>query len=139
MCARKCFALNHDHYSLRLSLGFIQMDTINLTVSHRGENHPLSLLPDATFQALQARLAELTSIPPINQKLLYKGRKANGSSTDTITQAGFKSGMKVQLLGSTAQELGELHHVESEYQRRERIMRERASKTQPKVCSVTNQ
>lgn len=110
------------------------MDNITFSISHKGLTYPLSLLPDTTFDALQARLEELTSVPPANQKLLYKGKPAKVNGDTTIIQAGVKPGLKVQLLGSTAQELGELKHAEDEFQRRERIMRERALKSQPKVC-----
>lgn len=57
--------------------------------------------------------------------------KAHGEGT--LTQAGVKTGIKIQLLGSSAQELGELKQVQDEYQRRERIMRERAARPQTKV------
>ncbi len=109
------------------------MSAIELNVYHRGTTYPLSLLPDSTFDALQARLEELTSVPPSNQKLLYKGKKPIFGD-ETIIDAGFKSGMKVQMLGSTAEEIGELRNVEDEHQRKERILRERARKPQTKVC-----
>ncbi|KAI0701480.1 WLM-domain-containing protein [Cytidiella melzeri] len=114
---------------------FISMATLDFTVSHKGHSYPISLLPDTTFDLLQAKLEELTSVPPSNQKLLYKGKKAVVNGEDTISHAGLKSGLKVQLLGSTAQELGELRQVESELQRRERVLRERASKPQPKLLN----
>lgn len=110
------------------------MDTINFTISYRGQAFPLSLLPSTTLDLLQARLEELTSVPPSNQKLLFKGKKMTSTGSDTLTQIGIKEGLKVQLLGSTAQEVGELRHVEDEIHRKERIMRERASKPQAKVC-----
>lgn len=112
------------------------MEPIDITISHNGQSYALSLSADTTFSHLQAKLNELTLIPPANQKLLYKGRKPNVSGDAAISDAGIKSGTKVQLLGSTAQELGKLQQVESEYQRRERIMKERASKPQAKVRSV---
>ncbi|KAI0339684.1 WLM-domain-containing protein [Trametopsis cervina] len=112
------------------------MDTVDFTVSHRGQNYSLSLLPDATFDLLQAKLEELTSVPPVNQKLLYKGKKATVNGEDTIIHAGIKTGLKIQLLGPTAQEMGELRQVENDFQKRERILRERASKPQPKLRST---
>jgi hypothetical protein len=111
------------------------MTTTDFTVSHRGQTFALSLLPDATFDFLQAQLEELTSVPPENQKLLFKGKKVGSDGDVSIADIGLKSGAKVQLLGSTAEELGSLRSVESEFQRRERILRERASKPQAKVCS----
>ena len=105
---------------------------INLTFAHRGTTHALSLLPDMTLAYLHDRLEELTFVPPENQKLLYKGKKAVGNDT-TISEAGLKDGMKVQLIGPTAEELGGLKATESEHQRKERILRERAQKAQVKV------
>ena len=106
---------------------------LTISVSHRGTTHPLSLLPDSTLAYLQARLEELTSVPPSNQKLLYKGKKLVAEDA-TITEAGLKDGMKVQLIGPTAEELGGLMATESEHQRKERILRERAQRAPVKVC-----
>ncbi len=111
------------------------MSAIELNVSHRGTTYSLSLLPDSTSDALQARLEELTSVPPSNQKLLHKGKKPI-TGDETIIDAGLKSGMKVQMLGSTAEEIGELRNVEDEHQRKERILRERALKPQTKVSHI---
>ncbi|TFK39712.1 WLM-domain-containing protein [Crucibulum laeve] len=113
-------------------------NSISLTVSYRGTPHALSLLPDSTLAALRARLEELTSVPPSLQKLLYKGKKASGSDNEelTLAQVGLKNGMKVQMLGSTAQELGGMKAVEDEQKKRERIMRERALKAPVKVRST---
>lgn len=108
-------------------------EAVEFTVTHRGKLHPLSLSPDTTIEALQSQLEELTLIPRANQKLLYKGKKPTLRESDTISQAGFKHGLKVQMLGSTTEELGELKQVEGEHQRRERIMKERALKPQAKV------
>lgn len=110
-------------------------EAIEFTVAHRGQPYSLSLSPDTTFDALQSQLEELTSVPKSNQKLLFKGKKPVLKADDTITQAGLKHGLKVQMLGSTAEELGELKQVEGEHQRRERIMKERAAKSQVKVCT----
>ncbi|CDO69781.1 hypothetical protein BN946_scf184766.g26 [Trametes cinnabarina] len=105
---------------------------ISITVSHGGTTHPLSLLPDTTLAYLQARLEELTSVPTNNQKLLYKGKNSVPEDA-TIVDAGLKDGTKVQLIGPTAEELGGLMAAESEHQRRERILRERAQKAPVKV------
>jgi Ubiquitin family len=108
---------------------------ISLTVTHRGTPHSLSLLPDSTLAALQIRLEELTSVPPSLQKLLYKGKKPSSGADDetTLSQAGFKHGMKIQMLGSTTEELGNLQATENEQKRRDRILRERALKAPTKV------
>ncbi|KAE9394650.1 WLM-domain-containing protein [Gymnopus androsaceus JB14] len=108
--------------------------TMNLTVSHRGQSYSLSLLPDDTLAVLQARLEELTLTPPPLQKLLYKG-KTNKNLDDqiTLTQAGLKDGMKIQMLGTMPKELDGMKAVENEQQRRDRIMKERALKGPTKV------
>jgi hypothetical protein len=108
---------------------------ISLIVTHRGTPYTLSLLPDSTLAALQAQLEELTSVPPSVQKLLYKGKKP-GSTTDdetTVSQAGLKNGMKIQMLGSTTAELGSLHAAENEKKKRDKILRERALRAPTKV------
>ncbi|TBU34162.1 WLM-domain-containing protein [Dichomitus squalens] len=109
--------------------------SIHLTFTHRGATHPLSLLPESTLAYLQERLEELTSVPQENQKLLYKGKKTLGPDA-TISDAGLKDGMKVQLIGPTAEELGGLKAAESEHQRKERILRERAQRAPVKVRST---
>jgi hypothetical protein len=106
---------------------------ISFTVTHRGTAHPLALLPDSTLSHVYARLEELTGVPPSLQKLLYKGKKTLGDDA-TIQQAGIINGLKVQMLGSTLQEMDGLKAVEDEQQKRNRIMRERALKAPAKVC-----
>ncbi|KAI0738605.1 WLM-domain-containing protein [Daedaleopsis nitida] len=108
---------------------------INLNVSYRGNIHPLSLLPDSTLAYLHERLEELTSVPQENQKLLYKGKKTVQDDA-TIEEAGIKDGIKIQLVGPTAEELGGLRATESEHQRKERILRERARRPHAKVRST---
>ena len=108
-------------------------EPIEIIVSHRGSQHHLSLLPTDTIALLHARLEELTSVPPSLQKLLYKGKKANLQDTDTLAQAGLKNGTKVQMLGSTTEELGRTLAAENEHQKKERILRERALKAPVKV------
>jgi hypothetical protein len=112
---------------------------ISVPISYRGTTRPLSVLPESTLAELYARIEELTQVPPTLQKLLYKGKKATGASGAqdvTLRQAGFKDGMKVQMLGSTTQELESMKAVETENYRRERIMRERALKPAAKVCII---
>lgn len=111
----------------------VDSNAIEFTVSHRGKPYSLSLAPDTTTDDLQRRLEELTSVSKDNQKLLYKGKKSSFRGDETIVEAGIKAGLKIQMLGSTAEELGEMKQVEDEYQRRERIMKERALKPQAKV------
>lgn len=107
---------------------------IKLTVTHRGTLYSLSLLPETTLESLQVRLEELTSVPPHLQKLLYKGKNSKVSPADlTLAQAGFKDGMKVQMLGSTIQEVGGLQATDDEQKKRDKILRERALKAPTKV------
>ena len=113
-------------------------DPISLTVNFRGKAHSLSLLPDCTLAHFQSELEELTEVPPSLQKLLYKGKKQAGSDVAedvTISQVGIKSGVKIQLIGSTMKELDSMRAVENENQQRERIMRERATKAPVKVSA----
>ncbi|KZT67333.1 WLM-domain-containing protein [Daedalea quercina L-15889] len=102
--------------------------SMELVVSHRGTQHRLSLLPDDTVALLQTRLEELTSVPPSLQKLLFKGKKPSFEGAETISQAGLKNGARIQMLGSTSEELGRTLAAETEHQRKERILRERALK-----------
>ncbi|THV02567.1 WLM-domain-containing protein [Dendrothele bispora CBS 962.96] len=112
-------------------------NSLNLTVAHRGQSYSLSLLPDETLATLQARLEELTSIPPHFQKLLYKGKSPRAQDQQmTLAQAGLKDGMKVQMLGTTTKEVDGLSSIEAERQKRNRILRERASKAPVKVRST---
>jgi Ubiquitin family len=113
---------------------------ISLVVSHRGRTYPLSVLPTGTLSSLQTQLEQLTSVPPGLQKLLYGGRKKSetiqqesGGSSLTLLQAGLKDGMKIQMLGSTAQELEGLKAAEDGMKKRDRILQERALKTPTKV------
>ncbi|KAH7918274.1 WLM-domain-containing protein [Leucogyrophana mollusca] len=110
---------------------------ISLHVTFRGATHEVNLLPDASISTLHARLEALTSVPPSLQKLLYRGKRIQRQSEDiTLIQAGLRDGIKVQMLGSTGQELETLNAAESEYQRKERILRERALKPHAKLRST---
>lgn len=106
---------------------------INIQISHRGSNYPITLPSDATLVGLRSSIAELTNVPPTNQKLLYKGKKASHGDDTTLADAGFKDGFKLQMLGNTDEELGGLRKVEDEQKRVERIMQERQAKGTVKV------
>lgn len=112
-------------------------DAITFTVTHRGHAYPFSLPASTIFAVLHAQLEELTSVPPHMQKLLWKGKKATNDDT-TLSQAGFRNGLKIQMLGSTAEEVGGLKAVEDEHTKRDQIMRERALKPRFKVCSFNS-
>ncbi|KAF9454356.1 WLM-domain-containing protein [Macrolepiota fuliginosa MF-IS2] len=105
------------------------------TVSHRGHAYSLELPASTTLTALHAQLEELTSVPPSMQKLLWKGKKAANDDT-TLQQAGFKDGMKIQMLGSTPDEVSGIKAVEDERAKRDRIMHERTLKPQAKLRST---
>ncbi|KAJ7629520.1 WLM-domain-containing protein [Mycena polygramma] len=111
-------------------------DTISLTVNHRGIQHRLSVLPDSTLADLHATLEELTTVPPSMQKLLYKNSAKGAHDEMTVREAGLKEGTKVQMVGSTLQELDGLQAKEAEERKRDRIMRERALKAPVKVRST---
>lgn len=111
-------------------------DSISFTVTFRGVPYDLSILPTTTLAELYQHLGELTGVPPALQKLLYKNKKSPGNNDIeemTVTQAGLKNGIKVQMLGSTTQDLDGLRAVENERTRVERILRERALKAPVKV------
>ncbi|KAF5373334.1 hypothetical protein D9615_007380 [Tricholomella constricta] len=115
---------------------------MTFTVAYRGIPHAFSVLPDSTLSALQAQLEQLTNVPPSLQKLLFKGKNLlksnlNSRNETTLAQAGFKNGLKIQMLGSTSQELTTLHTTESEQRKRERILRERALKPSTKLRSTS--
>ena len=105
---------------------------LTLSISHRGTSYEVVFPSDSSLQVLQEKLEELTSVPPSTQKLLYKGKK-NVPNTSTLEQAGFRNGMKVQMLGSTMQEIGGMQDAEGEKKRRDEIMRQRMAKGPAKV------
>ncbi|KAG5653600.1 hypothetical protein H0H81_011972 [Sphagnurus paluster] len=114
---------------------------ITFTITYRGTSHPLSLIPESNLTALQLQLEALTGVPPPLQKLIHKGKNLLGldpsiRDATTVAQAGFKNGLKIQMLGSTSQELSSLRLVETEQHKRERILRERALKPQVKLRST---
>ena len=110
---------------------------ISFQVSFCGVTHEISLPSDAPTQSLHAMLEKLTLVPSSLQKLLFRGKKiGSGQEGVTLAQVGLRDGVKVQMLGSTVQELDLLNATESEYHRKERILRERALKPQAKVRSA---
>jgi hypothetical protein len=114
-------------------------DSISFTVTFRGVPHAFSVPPITTLAELHRMLGELTGVPPALQKLLYKNKKSPGNNDVeqvTITQAGLKDGIKVQMLGSTAQEIDGVRTAENEHTRVERILKERALKAPVKVSSL---
>ncbi|KAJ7207974.1 WLM-domain-containing protein [Mycena pura] len=112
-------------------------DTISLVVSYRGAQHRLALPSDSTLRDLHNMLEELTSVPPDMQKLLYRNSPKGGSISDlTLQEAHLKDGAKIQMVGSTLEELGGLQAKEAEERKRDGILRERALKAPVKVRST---
>jgi len=72
------------------------------------------------------------------QKLLYKGKKPSSGAQDetTLSQAGIKHGIKIQMIGSTTEQLRSLQTAESEQKKRDRILRERGLKPPTKLRST---
>lgn len=108
-------------------------EKITISVSFRGTTYEVSFPSDAPLTRLESQLEDLTSVPPSLQKLLFRGKKVQHADNLTLSQIGLRDGLKVQMLGSTAQEIDSLNVTESEHQRREAIFRERALKPQVKV------
>lgn len=113
-------------------------EDIGLTITFRGTSYTLSIPNDAPLSVLHSRLETLTSVPPSLQKLIFRGKKIQHRQDDsepeiTIAQAGLRDGIKVQMLGSTAEELKQLTTADSAHQSKQRILRERALKPQVKV------
>jgi len=108
-------------------------ENISLSISFRGTTHEVSLPPDAPLTCLGTLLEDLTSVPPSFQKLLFRGKKVQHADNLTLTQVGLRDGVKVQMLGSTVQEIASLNVTELEHQRTERILRDRALRPQAKV------
>lgn len=103
------------------------MSDITLHVAFRGNTHDLTFPSSTPLSTLTASLEELTFVPPHLQKLLYRGKKATSQSDDvSLLDAGFKNGIKVQLLGSTPDQVEDMHKAESEKRRRDDIMKARS-------------
>lgn len=116
-------------------------EDIILTVSFRGTSHTVSLPNDAPVSALHSRLEALTSVPPSLQKLIYRGKKIQHRQDDpdpepTIAQAGLRNGIKVQMLGSTAEELGQLNAADAAHHKKEQILKDRALKPRVQLRST---
>lgn len=96
----------------------METNPINLTITHRGSTYPISAHSDDILESLHAQLEELTGVAHENQKLLFKGKKtAKKDVGDAVTLAemGLKDGMKVQMLGSTAQGMRHPAHAFSRH------------------------
>ena len=108
-----------------------------VSVSHKGKSYTVQVDLTDTVSSFQAQLEGLTSVPVENQKLLFKGKKASAKGDDIIEAFGLKDGTKVQMLGSTVEEIGGLRAVEDEKKRTEQILRNRETQTRvrrPAAC-----
>jgi len=110
----------------------------NLSVSHKGKSYVVQVDLTSTVSSFQAQLEELTSVPVENQKLLFKGKKASSKGGDTLEVFGLKDGTKVQMLGSTAEEIGGLRAVEDEKNRKEQILRNREGEARVRRTTFTS-
>ena len=107
-----------------------------VSISHKGKPYTVQVdLTSTTVSSFQAQLGELTSVPVENQKLLFKGKKASAKGDGTLEAFGLRDGTKVQMLGSTVEEIGGLRAVEDEKKRTEQILRNR--ETQARVRETT--
>lgn len=106
-----------------------------ISVSHKGKSYAIQVDLTNTISSFQAQLEELTSVPIKNQKLLFKGRRTLARADDTLEGFGLKDGIKIQMLGTTAEEISGLRAVEDEKKRMEQILRGR--ETQARVRWTT--
>jgi len=109
------------------------MGSFALNISYRGQSYSVALSQDSTFDTLAEHLEECTGVPPAHQKLLYKGKKPPHTLGSSLQASGFVDGMKIQLVGPTAVELGEMYKAEDQQRTRDRIMRERNARGTVKV------
>lgn len=96
-----------------------------ITVSHKGKSYTVQVDLTCTVSSFQAQLEELTLVPIENQKLLFKGKKTPAKGDDSLECFGLKGGIKVQMLGSTAEEISGLRAVEDEKKQMEQLLRDR--------------
>lgn len=108
-----------------------------VSVSHKGKSCVLQVDLTNTVSSFQSQLEELTSVPVKNQKLLFKGKKVSAKGDDTLEIFGLKDGAKVQMLGSTVEEIGGLRAVEDEKKRTEQILRDRETQTRVRQTAFT--
>src|ERR1700761_4159364 len=107
-------------------------DAVTLSISFRGTIHSITLPKSSSVESLQEEIEKLISVPPSLQKLLYKGKKTSNPD-ESLDSAGFKDGMKLQVLGSLPSELDGMQKAEAEKKRKDEIMKARESKPSPKV------
>lgn len=107
-----------------------------ISISHKGQSYNIQVDLTSTISSFQIQLKELTSVPVENQKLLFKGKRASANGGDTLETFGLKDGTKVQMLGSTAEEISGLRVVEDEKKRMEQILRDRETQLRVRQLSA---
>jgi hypothetical protein len=79
--------------------------TATVFIPHKGKTYAVQVNLANTDSSFQPQLAEPTSVSVGNQELLFKGKKASAKGDDTLEVFGLKGGTKVQMLGSTVEEV----------------------------------
>lgn len=75
---------------------------LDLTVSHGGQQHQLSIAASATLVELQEALYQATQVAPASQKLIYKGKPLISPSnvSSTLSALNITNGSKLLLIGA---------------------------------------
>jgi hypothetical protein len=87
---------------------------ITVPVLHKDKPNTVQIDLTSTFYSFQVRLEEPMSVPVENQRLLFKEKKASAKDANTLGGFGLKCGTRVQTVGSTVEEIGDLRAVDSE-------------------------
>lgn len=136
--ARSLFAESDSRrrYVIRSSSNPSLTTMSTLLVAFNGE--PILLeavtLTTTTLAQLSNQLFELTNVPPGGQKLLWKGRKPRASPESTLFQAGLRPDVKIVLMGTPVADLNDFKQAESEANRRQAVLAQRAANGPSKVC-----
>lgn len=109
-----------------------------IPVSHKGKNYAVQVDLTNTVSSFQAQLEELTSVPVDNQKLLFKGKRTAVTTGGTLGSFGLKDGVKVQMLGSTTEDISGLRAVEDEKKRTEQTLRYREIQARVRATVIYN-
>ncbi|CAE6457074.1 unnamed protein product [Rhizoctonia solani] len=106
---------------------------VTLHITHGGSTFGITASLDDTFDRLQQRLYEMTSVLVDNQKLLWKGMKRGATK---LGHSGLKNGSKITLIGTPEEDIKLMHKAEAESVRRADIIRARESRGPTKVRST---
>ena len=92
---------------------------MHLTISHRGQHHQLEFDDAATLGELQSRIADATSVPSSNQKLLPGKVAGKPASRLDLTQSevllsdcGLHDGQRILFVGVTGAEVAQVSRAE---------------------------